>query len=196
MTGRNVGWYTNPKVDVAEAGEGELTPQETKPTEQAAVSRSYCVVFESTADGILASIPALPGCFSIAATRTDAETEVRDAASLYLGACLRDGDAIPDSETFRPMIPSAGCRVAVVLFTTEGLGEAVWSAETAGASPIMGYEITAITRRHILARRLFDHRKIVLPFDDERRSSRAIQHMMNRVITGDRSFRVSVYREG
>jgi len=171
-------------------------PQEPGPTEQAAVTRCYCVVFESTAEGILASVPALPGCFSIAATRTDAETEVLDAASLYLGACLRDGDAIPDSETFRPMIPSAGCTVAFVLFTTAAFGEAVWSGETAGASPITGYEVTAVTRRHILARRLFDHRKIVLPLDNERRSSRAIQRMMKRVVIGDRSFHVPFYRVG
>ena len=173
-----------------------MTPQEPGPTEQAAVTRRYCVVFESTAEGILASVPALPGCFSLGTTRTDAETEVRDAASLYLGACLRDGDAIPDSETFRPMIPSPGCTVAFVAFSAAAWEEAAWSGGTARASPIMGYEVTAATKRHILARRLFDHRKIVLPLDVERRASRAVQRMMKRVLIGDRSFHVPFYRAG
>ena len=159
-------------------------------------TRRYCAVFESAAGGILVSVPALPGCFSLGSSRTDAEIQIRDAASLYLAVCLRDGDAIPDSEAFRPMIASEGCIAGFVAVAADASGGPAEPGEQAGPSPIAGYEVAGATRRHVLIRRSFDHRKIVLPLGEERRVSSAIQRMVKRVLIGDRSFHVPFYGEG
>jgi predicted RNase H-like HicB family nuclease len=158
--------------------------------------RRYCVVFESDDEGILVSVPALPGCFSFGVTRADAEVQIRDAAALYLGACLRDGDAIPDSEVFRPMIPSERCTVAFITLTTSDTAGGAETGGQPGESPVAGYEVAGASQRHVLIRRPIDHRKIVLPKSSRGPVPQTIQRMVNRVLIGDRSFHVPFYQAG
>jgi len=170
-------------------------PTVPDPADEGTFSRRYCVVFESGSEGILVSVPALPGCFSFGATSADAEAQIRDAASLYLGACRRDGDAIPESEDFRPMIPAERCAVAFITFTAFHLRGSMEAGDEAGTPSIAGYEIAGASQQHVLVRRAFDHRKIVLP-QSGGPLPQAMQRMVNRVLIGDRSFHVPFYQVG
>lgn len=169
-------------------------PPGTRTVRERSITRRYCVIFEQSPEGMLVSVPALPGCLSFGASRTEAEAGIRDAAALYLGAGLADGEPLPDSERVRPMIASPGCRAAFMTFSAPLSAHARRNGRMP-ASPVTGYDVRAVTRGHILIRRPFDRRKIVIP-----RLRRAmpgiVQRMMNRVLIGDRSFHVPFYQIG
>ncbi len=56
----------------------------------------YTVVLEQEADGgYVASVPALPGCFSQGDTREEALANIREAIELYIDDCRDAGDPIP-----------------------------------------------------------------------------------------------------
>lgn len=158
------------------------------------MSRRYCVCFEACGEGILVSVPALPGCFSFGPTRGEAERRIRDAAALYLNVSLRTGDAIPDSESLRPMVASEGC--AVTFMTFAAAAEPAARRGGRAESPIAGYEIEGESRGHLLARRPVDHRKVVLPQFNGEDVPQAVRRMIQRVLIGDRSFHVPFFRTG
>jgi predicted RNase H-like HicB family nuclease len=56
----------------------------------------YTVVLEQEADGgLVASVPALPGCVSQGDTRGMALTNIREAIALYVEDCREAGDPVP-----------------------------------------------------------------------------------------------------
>ena len=56
----------------------------------------YTVILEREADGgIVASVPALPGCVSQGDTRAQALDNIREAIALYIEDCRDAGDPIP-----------------------------------------------------------------------------------------------------
>jgi predicted RNase H-like HicB family nuclease len=64
----------------------------------------FTVVLEQEPDeGFVASVPALPGCFSQGDTREDALRNIREAIELYLEDCRESGDPIP-SESGREFV--------------------------------------------------------------------------------------------
>jgi len=165
------------------------------PPEARTMTRRYCVCFESCGEGVLVSVPALPGCFSFGPTRAEAERRIREAAALYLDVSLRTGDAIPDNESLRPMVASEGCAVTFMTFAASAVKP---GARPRGRpeSPIAGYEIEGVSRGHLLARRPVDHRKVVLPRFDGGDAPQAVRRMIHRVLIGDRSFHVPFFRTG
>jgi predicted RNase H-like HicB family nuclease len=58
----------------------------------------YRVYFEQDEDGIfVASCPALPGCNSQGATRSEAAANIREAIEGYIASLHKHGDPIPPS---------------------------------------------------------------------------------------------------
>jgi predicted RNase H-like HicB family nuclease len=56
----------------------------------------YTVVLEQESDGgYVASVPALPGCVSQGASRSEALTNIREAIELYIEDCCEAGDPVP-----------------------------------------------------------------------------------------------------
>jgi predicted RNase H-like HicB family nuclease len=168
----------------------------SRPSEERAISRRYCVVFEACPEGVLVSVPALPGCFSFGVTKAEAEARIREAATLYLGTGLADREALPESERVRPMIAATGCRVAFLTFTASPLKPSSRRGGRASASPIPGYEMRRVSRRHLVIRRPLDRRKIVFPRPKRVAAPAIVRRMMNRVLIGDRSFHVPFYQIG
>ena len=171
-------------------------PRASRPSAERVISRRYCVVFEACPEGILVSVPALPGCFSFGVTKAQAEARIREATALYLGTGLADGEALPESERVRPMIAATRCRVAFMTFTASPLKPSSRRGGRASVSPIPGYEISRVSRQHIVIRRPFDRRKIVLPRPNGVAAPAIVRHMLNRVLIGDRSFHVPFYQIG
>jgi antitoxin HicB len=57
---------------------------------------TFTVLFERDEDGfIVASIPALPGCFTQGRTHEDATENIREAAMAYLESLRKDGQPLP-----------------------------------------------------------------------------------------------------
>jgi predicted RNase H-like HicB family nuclease len=57
---------------------------------------TFTVLFEPDEDGfIVASIPALPGCFTQGRTHEEATTNIREAATAYLESLCKDGEPLP-----------------------------------------------------------------------------------------------------
>jgi predicted RNase H-like HicB family nuclease len=57
----------------------------------------YTVVFEETSDeGFIVSVPALPGCVTQADTHDQARRNIRDAMDLYIDDCRAAGDPVPE----------------------------------------------------------------------------------------------------
>jgi len=56
---------------------------------------TYTVMFETDAEGYLASVPALPGCVTHGKTFEEATSLIKDAISAYLEVLKEDGDEIP-----------------------------------------------------------------------------------------------------
>ena len=63
----------------------------------------YSVVTHRTEDGISASVPALPGCWSEGDTEAEALASIQDAIREYLAAleCRRAGGRITPTESAR-----------------------------------------------------------------------------------------------
>jgi predicted RNase H-like HicB family nuclease len=56
----------------------------------------YTVVLEQEPDGgYVVSVPALPGCISQGATRSEALANIREAMALYIEDCRDAGDPVP-----------------------------------------------------------------------------------------------------
>jgi predicted RNase H-like HicB family nuclease len=56
----------------------------------------YTVVLELEPDGgFVASVPALPGCFSQGDSRAEALANIREAIEFYTADCRAAGDPIP-----------------------------------------------------------------------------------------------------
>ena len=56
----------------------------------------FRVLIEPDEDGVfVASVPALPGCLSQGATRTEALSNVKEAIQVYLESLEKHGDPIP-----------------------------------------------------------------------------------------------------
>ncbi len=59
-------------------------------------SHSYTVVFEPAKEGgFVASVPALPGCYSEGETFEEAKKNIPDAIAGYIDVLKEDGDEIP-----------------------------------------------------------------------------------------------------
>ncbi|OGL73400.1 hypothetical protein A3E39_03675 [Candidatus Uhrbacteria bacterium RIFCSPHIGHO2_12_FULL_60_25] len=59
-------------------------------------SHSYTVVFEPAQEGgFVASVPALPGCYSEGETFEEAKRNIQDAIAGYINVLKEDGDEIP-----------------------------------------------------------------------------------------------------
>ena len=61
--------------------------------------REYLVVFEWAGKNYSAYVPDLPGCISTGKTLEDAETNVKEAISLYIDTLLEDGKPVPEPVT-------------------------------------------------------------------------------------------------
>jgi predicted RNase H-like HicB family nuclease len=60
----------------------------------------FAVLCQEAADGSIgAYVPDLPGCFSVGATRDEAEQQIRDALELYVGDRRASGDPVPTPKT-------------------------------------------------------------------------------------------------
>jgi antitoxin HicB len=56
----------------------------------------YRVLIETDEDGVfVAEVPALPGCISQGATRTEALTNIKEAITGYLESLKRHGEPVP-----------------------------------------------------------------------------------------------------
>ena len=65
-----------------------------------ASTRQFAVLYEQTADGgVGAYVPDLPGCFTVGATREDAERKIKDAIALYLEELHASGQPTPEPRT-------------------------------------------------------------------------------------------------
>ena len=57
----------------------------------------FTVLFESDEDGVVvASVPALPGCFSQGKTHEKATANIKQAIVAYLKSLAKDGEPIPE----------------------------------------------------------------------------------------------------
>lgn len=54
------------------------------------------VILERSADGLWASVPGLPGCFSFGKTETEAITNTREAISLHIEGLKDLGTSYPE----------------------------------------------------------------------------------------------------
>ena len=55
----------------------------------------YLIIIEQTDSGFSAYSPDLPGCVSTGATRTEVETNMRDAIAAHLESLREDGAPVP-----------------------------------------------------------------------------------------------------
>lgn len=63
-------------------------------------SYSFTVLFERDEDGfIVASVPALPGCFTQGRTHEEATANIKEAITAYLESLRKDGEPIPRQST-------------------------------------------------------------------------------------------------
>ena len=70
--------------------------------------KEYLVIFEWAGSNYSAYVPDLPGCVSTGKTLDDAEGNIREAISLYIGALRADNKAVPEpSTTARPVAVAA-----------------------------------------------------------------------------------------
>ena len=60
---------------------------------------TWTVVYEQTATGWSAFVPALPGVVAAGATRTEAEQLIGEAIALHLQGLIKDGLPIPDPDS-------------------------------------------------------------------------------------------------
>ena len=59
----------------------------------------YAVVIERGAGGFGASVPDLPGCIAVAATRDDVKRLIQEAIALHAAELRDEGVALPMAET-------------------------------------------------------------------------------------------------
>lgn len=59
----------------------------------------YLVVIEPTGTGFSSYSPDLPGCVSTGATRSDCESNMREAIEFHLDGLREQGEAVPAPET-------------------------------------------------------------------------------------------------
>ena len=73
-----------------------------------ASSKQFAVLYEQAADGgVGAYVPDLPGCFSVGATREEAERNIKDAIALYLEELHASGQPTPEPRTKIGYVESA-----------------------------------------------------------------------------------------
>lgn len=69
---------------------------------------TYTVLIEHDENGgVIASVPALPGCLSWGRTYEEAFANAREAIEAYLASLRRDGETVPKNQAMRS---SAGSR--------------------------------------------------------------------------------------
>jgi predicted RNase H-like HicB family nuclease len=59
----------------------------------------YAVIIERGPTSFGASVPDLPGCVAVGATRAEVERLIQEAIVLHLDGLRRDGVAVPDPQT-------------------------------------------------------------------------------------------------
>lgn len=61
--------------------------------------KEYLVIYEWTGNNYSAYVPDLPGCVTTGKTLEEAESNMKEAMSLYLDVLREDGKPIPDPTT-------------------------------------------------------------------------------------------------
>jgi predicted RNase H-like HicB family nuclease len=87
------------------------------------MSRTYTVALLKEADGrFTVVVPALPGCYTMGRTITEALEMTRDAIACHLEALAIDGDPIPEDKTDFVVEAEAGGDVVIrhVVVETQG----------------------------------------------------------------------------
>ena len=59
----------------------------------------YAVVIERGPTSFGASVPDLPGCVAVAATRTEVERLIQEAVALHVDLLRRQGEPVPEPQT-------------------------------------------------------------------------------------------------
>ena len=62
--------------------------------------KKYLVVIEKTSTGYSAYSPDLPGCVATGKTHEEVEREMQEAIEFHLEGMARNGDKIPEPETY------------------------------------------------------------------------------------------------
>lgn len=62
--------------------------------------KKYLIVVEETMTGYSAYSPDLPGCVATGSSRSEVETNMREAISFHLDGIRQDGDPVPEPRTY------------------------------------------------------------------------------------------------
>jgi predicted RNase H-like HicB family nuclease len=62
--------------------------------------KKYLIVIEETQSGYSAYSPDLPGCVSTGASRSEVETNMREAISFHLDGLREEGEPVPEPHSY------------------------------------------------------------------------------------------------